>query len=104
MFTVISLAQSSTYVHGYTRSNGTYVQGYYRTTPNSTRNDNYSTVGNVNPYTGAYGTKAGDNSYSTNSNRPLSTNTPVYKTPNYCSSLYNSRPNRTIHTKFRVVR
>ena len=29
-----SFAQTSTYVSGYTNSNGTYVQGYYRTTPN----------------------------------------------------------------------
>lgn len=37
---ISSLAQAG-YVHGYTRSNGTYVQGYYRSTPNSTRADNY---------------------------------------------------------------
>jgi hypothetical protein len=30
-----SFAQTSTYVSGYTNSNGTYVQGYYRTTPMS---------------------------------------------------------------------
>ena len=38
-----SFAQSVVYVQGYTRSNGTYVQGYYRTAPNSTTLDNYST-------------------------------------------------------------
>ena len=65
MFTIISFGQTSTYVNGYNRSNGTYVQGYYRTTPNSTRNDNYSTVGNTNPYTGTSGTKSGDSYYST---------------------------------------
>lgn len=45
------------YTHGYTRSNGTYVQGYHRTTPDNTVNNNYGTRGNVNPYTGAYGTR-----------------------------------------------
>ena len=40
-----SFAQSVVYVQGYTRSNGTYVQGYYRTAPNSTTLDNYSTKG-----------------------------------------------------------
>jgi hypothetical protein len=45
------------YVNGYTRSNGTYVQGYHRTTPDNTVNNNYGTVGNQNPYTGAYGTR-----------------------------------------------
>lgn len=42
---------------GYTRSNGTYVQPHYRTAPNSTRSDNWSTRGNVNPYTGKAGTR-----------------------------------------------
>ena len=45
------------YVNGYTRSNGTYVAPHYQTNPNYTRSDNYSTVGNVNPYTGQIGTK-----------------------------------------------
>src|ERR1700719_2346515 len=45
------------YVHGYTRSNGTYVRPYYRSSPNRTVTDNLSYRGNVNPYTGATGTK-----------------------------------------------
>lgn len=47
-------------VRGYTRHNGTVVQPYMRTDPNSTKNDNYSTRGNVNPRTGTPGTKSGD--------------------------------------------
>jgi hypothetical protein len=43
------------YTHGYYRSNGTYVHGYYATNPNSTKLDNYSTIGNVNPWTGKPG-------------------------------------------------
>ena len=39
-------------VHGYYRKNGTYVQPYHRTDPNQYRFDNYSSQGNVNPYTG----------------------------------------------------
>ena len=50
-------AFAQTYVNGYTRSNGTYVQGHYRSSPNYTRSDNYSTYGNVNPYTGKRGTR-----------------------------------------------
>lgn len=78
-----SFAQTSTYVSGYTNSNGTYVQGYYRTTPNTTRNDNYSTVGNVNPYTGTYGTKQADNYYVAPSkySAPTYYSTPIYSTP-----------------------
>lgn len=45
------------YVHGYTRSNGTYVRGYYRSDPDGNPYNNYSTRGNVNPYTGESGTK-----------------------------------------------
>ena len=37
-------------VDGYYR-NGTYVAPYIRTAPNQTRDDNYSTRGNINPYT-----------------------------------------------------
>ena len=43
-------------VNGYYRQNGTYVQPYTRTSPNTTRVDNYSTQGNTNPYTGQAGT------------------------------------------------
>ena len=44
------------YVRGYTRSNGTYVSGYNRSSGNGTVTDNYSFVGNTNPYTGSTGT------------------------------------------------
>jgi hypothetical protein len=44
-------------VKGYTRKNGTKVAPSYRTAPNGTEKDNYSTKGNVNPHTGKAGTK-----------------------------------------------
>ena len=47
----------SQYVLGYTRSNGTYVSGHYRSCANGTTSDNWSTRGNQNPYTGAWGTR-----------------------------------------------
>lgn len=50
-------AQSSHSVRGYTRANGTYVAPHMQTNPNSTRLDNWSTRGNVNPYTGQEGTR-----------------------------------------------
>jgi uncharacterized protein YgiM (DUF1202 family) len=49
------------WVNGYTKSNGTYVEGHYRTAPNSTNRDNFSTVGNTNPYTGKPGWIPADN-------------------------------------------
>lgn len=45
------------YVNGYTRQNGTYVQPHHQTAPNQYRYDNYSSQGNVNPYTGQAGTQ-----------------------------------------------
>jgi hypothetical protein len=80
-----SFAQTSTYVSGYTKSNGAYVQGHYRTSPNSTRNDNYSTVGNTNPYTGSYGTKPASNYTPTN----------TYTTPSAGNTSYNAKPTYT---------
>lgn len=47
-------------VHGYTTKKGTTVNPYRATNPNKTKNDNYSTKGNVNPYTGKKGTKKRD--------------------------------------------
>jgi hypothetical protein len=48
------------YTRGYVRRDGSYVGGYHATNPNGTRNDNYSTRGNINPYTGKWGTKPRD--------------------------------------------
>ncbi|WP_197077514.1 hypothetical protein [Hyphomicrobium sp. 99] len=53
----VCAANADDYVHGYTRSNGTYVEPYYKSSPNNSTFDNYSTKGNVNPYTGQEGTK-----------------------------------------------
>jgi hypothetical protein len=44
-------------VQGYTTSSGTYVQPHQQTNPNSTQRDNYGATGNINPYTGAVGTR-----------------------------------------------
>jgi hypothetical protein len=48
---------SETSVRGYTRKDGTYVAPHQRTTPDGTKGNNWSTKGNVNPYTGKPGTK-----------------------------------------------
>lgn len=39
----------------YKPSTGSYVMPSYRTSPNKTKLDNYSTMGNYNPYTGKKG-------------------------------------------------
>lgn len=48
---------AAVHVNGYTRKDGTYVAPHMRSSPNGTTADNYSTKGNVNPYTGEPGTK-----------------------------------------------
>lgn len=50
-------AFADTYVRGYTRRDGTYVAPHYRSDANGTTSDNWSTRGNVNPYTGQVGTR-----------------------------------------------
>ena len=51
--------QSSTNVKGYTKKDGTYIAPSKRSTPDSKVNNNWSTSGNTNPYTGKQGSKAG---------------------------------------------
>ena len=51
--------RSSHSVSGYTTSRGTYVPPHTQTNPNGTQLDNYGTRGNVNPYSGAVGTRYG---------------------------------------------
>lgn len=50
-----ALCQSH-YVRGYVRRDGTYVAPHYQTNPDSSLFNNWSTRGNVNPYTGRPGT------------------------------------------------
>ena len=44
-------------VNGYYKNDGTYVQPHHRTSPDNDKSDNWSTEGNINPYTGKKGTK-----------------------------------------------
>ena len=78
--TAITFAQSEVWVNGYTRSNGTYVQGHYRTVPDYTINNNWSTIGNVNPHTGRAGTVSRSSSYSST----------YYTAPVYTQSYYST--------------
>ena len=51
-----AMAQGSHMRSGYITKDGTYVAPSMATNPNATKLDNYSTKGNVNPYTGKAGT------------------------------------------------
>lgn len=75
---------NSIYIEGYYRKDGTYVQGHYRTLPNNTINDNYTTKPNINPYTGKAGTITPSYQYNT---------TPKYYYPSYGDEIssYSSK-------------
>lgn len=45
------------HVNGYYKNNGTYVKEHYRTKANNDKSDNFSSKGNINPYTGKKGYK-----------------------------------------------
>lgn len=47
----------ATHVHSYFRSNGTFVHSHYRSHEDHHFGNNWSTKGNVNPYTGKVGTR-----------------------------------------------
>jgi Ni/Co efflux regulator RcnB len=52
---------NSKYQSGYFKpSTNTYVEPHMKTSTNSTNVDNYSSKGNINPYTGSTGSKAKD--------------------------------------------
>lgn len=48
---------SSHSVSGHVTKSGTYVAPHHATNPNATKADNWTTRGNVNPFTGQPGTR-----------------------------------------------
>lgn len=63
-FGSVSFAQRHVFVNAYQRSDGTAVPAHYRTNADNTVNNNFTTVGNINPYTGKVGTLPRDDGYS----------------------------------------
>ena len=53
----IASVQADVWIKGYFNSYGTWVQGHYRSSPDSSFSNNYSSWGNTNPYTGRRGYK-----------------------------------------------
>lgn len=51
------------YVNGYYNKSGKYVEQHYRSGSNYSKSDNWTTNGNVNPYTKEKGTKTYKNSF-----------------------------------------
>lgn len=55
IFMINIVIAKDVYIKGYINKNGSYIPPHYRTKPNKTPMDNYSTKGNINPYTGKKG-------------------------------------------------
>lgn len=94
VFTATLAFGKDVYVEGYKRSDGTYVKGHYRSSPNNTINDNYSTEGNINPYTGKEGWVPREFSsiQTSSSNLIINSNTP----PNTTGKLDLGKPDMKI--------
>lgn len=73
----VDFAFADNYVRPHVRRDGTYVEGHMRSSPNSNRFDNYSSQGNVNPYTGQRG-----------SDRNEFSNPPEYNTGRRDTNIY----------------
>ena len=56
IFLAAAPAFADEFVNGYVRRDGTYVQPHMRSSPDGNPFNNWSTQGNVNPYTGVPGT------------------------------------------------
>ena len=54
---IASVQAGDVWVEGYCKLNGICIQGHYRTSPDSSFSNNYSSWGNTNPYTGQRGYK-----------------------------------------------
>lgn len=87
VFSVSVAFAGDVYVRGYYRKDGTYVQPHYRSAPDGNASNNWSTRGNVNPYTGQPGTRDPSPSFSDRDSGIRGS----YNTP-YGSSPFNSNP------------
>lgn len=54
---VPAAASADVHVRGHVRDDGTYVPPHYRSNPDDRRDNNWSHIGNTNPYTGKKGTR-----------------------------------------------
>ncbi len=60
LFSLAHPTLADVWVKGYHNSNGDYVKGHWRSSPNDTKADNWTTRGNINPHTGKLGTRSYD--------------------------------------------
>lgn len=80
-------AFADNYTRGYIKRDGTSVDGHYKTEPNQSRSDNYSSQGNTNPYTGQRGSQRNEYSDPPAYNK----SSPSYSSPNPYDTPRKSR-------------
>jgi len=81
--TVASPALAETFVDGHFRSDGTYVQPHWRSNPDGNFSNNWSTQGNVNPYTGQWGTRQSPSQAFPNYQGYTVPSQPAWSSPSY---------------------
>lgn len=88
-------AVAQVHVRGYYRKDGTYVRPHYRSNPDGVFENNWSTKGNINPYTGEWGTRVTPPSRyrSSYSRRPNSSGYYFLNTPDYDGPALIENPN-----------
>lgn len=86
------------WVSGYYRKDGTYVKGHYQTNPDNSKSNNWSTVGNVNPFTGKPGTvvPTGTNSTYGSSGSTTTTSSTTGSSSTTTPPLYGTGGNATV--------
>ncbi len=87
-----TISASPVRVRGYTRKDGTYVAPHYRSSPDSSKANNWSTKGNTNPYTGKEGTKDPYTTPSSIRNKDVWVNGYLRSDGTYVSGYFRSAP------------
>jgi len=102
-FTIILLCAVSgsfakdTYVRGYFRKDGTYVSPHCRSAPDGNFYNNWSTSGNINPYTGKEGTVSTQPlGYGSSARARTTHSVPSLNLPTYSSSNIPSASTSTL--------
>ncbi len=91
------LLYGQVHVHGYIKKDGTHVQPHYRSNLDGNPNNNWSTKGNINPYTGESGTRnpktpsTSTSSYTGGISQPISPS-PESNTNTAFNSGYQNQP------------
>ena len=94
-FKTFSNFPSEVKVDSYVKTDGTVVKEHWRTAPDNSFNNNWSTKGNMNPHTGEWGTKTSKSTFSTNRNFNSSPSFNYYQSDIYSTDFYTTPKRRS---------